>query len=729
MYYYDIALVHAVLDYDEIYTYASKEKIAPGSLVEVPFGVKNIPKEGVILKEVEDPSFKTKDILRIIEPEILTREQLQLLIWMHQRYFAGFFQLLRFFVPSGVRGVHKKELRFKRKPSTPKEDKLIEDYLGGKEEALKELMELGLIEESYRYEPKVKGKLQQMIHPGKNADDLRDALDHWPSRRKVQQEILHRLSEGEILEKNARYNDSQLKELLEGGYVLIKEKTPFNGEDEFSENIKDEIPNHSVLFAHPREALFKLIPSIKAALDQGQVLIIVPKAFLLPFLEKVLHDEGIIRTLSLYPEMSMKKKKEAYHWIKDGEVKVVLGTRNALFTQMNKLSAMILLSCNDENYQTEMPTFDVVDCFIKRGEIEGAKVYLSASSFPLALTGRGCKGLDFRSEKAVDVIDMTLEGANLLSEKALDELSDTLDKNQKSLIYLNQLGMASVVICQGCGEVVKCPSCHRAMSYHREDNHYHCHYCHRSERYTSSCRVCGGNRLKLLGGGIEKVASLLEKRFPDARILTLTADSFSTKTNRNKVIKLLEQKNYDIILGTRLMTQQPESDFSIVIVVSPDTVAFSPNYNGIEKTYHLLHDLTSNLNEEGHLLIQTFKPEAIVYNQGFDEESDFLKRELLLRKEDRWPPYVDLYRVEMSSKDKKHVWKAQEALKDKIKSFEHVECFGPMEPVRATIKNRHFCHLIIKAKKGHEELEEFLHEFRAKGDIQVRTELNPSRIL
>ncbi len=91
---------------DKPYTYAVPEKLAgrvtPGVRVAVPFGGSR-PREGIVLALDGQTEKKLKPILDVLDDEpLLTQRQLQLAIWMRERFFCTVMEAVRAMLPTGL---------------------------------------------------------------------------------------------------------------------------------------------------------------------------------------------------------------------------------------------------------------------------------------------------------------------------------------------------------------------------------------------------------------------------------------------------------------------------------------------------------------------------------------------------------------------------------------------------------------------------------------------------
>ena len=99
-FYFEVAPLKIVRANSEVFTYASKEKLEIGQIVQIPVGKKNM--FGVVFKEVEKPDFETREILKIIEKTPIPKHLIELSKWMSQYYATPLSQVLSGILPAGL---------------------------------------------------------------------------------------------------------------------------------------------------------------------------------------------------------------------------------------------------------------------------------------------------------------------------------------------------------------------------------------------------------------------------------------------------------------------------------------------------------------------------------------------------------------------------------------------------------------------------------------------------
>ncbi len=83
-----------------LFTYSSASKLPIGTVVLIEIGKKQ--SIGVVLKAVEKPEFKTKDIVRVLEEKPLPKPLLHLASWLEQYYAAPISNVWQTILPSGM---------------------------------------------------------------------------------------------------------------------------------------------------------------------------------------------------------------------------------------------------------------------------------------------------------------------------------------------------------------------------------------------------------------------------------------------------------------------------------------------------------------------------------------------------------------------------------------------------------------------------------------------------
>ncbi|MFN5048129.1 primosomal protein N', partial [Roseateles sp.] len=88
-----------------------------------------------------------------------------------------------------------------------------------------------------------------------------------------------------------------------------------------------------------------------------------------------------------------------------------------------------------------------------------------------------------------------------LSPPLLAALRQRLEAGEQSLVFLNRRGYAPVLHCAECGWKSECPHCSAYRVFHKNDRSLRCHHCGFSQRVPAECPDCGNQDIAPLGRG------------------------------------------------------------------------------------------------------------------------------------------------------------------------------------------------------------------------------------
>ena len=256
------------------------------------------------------------------------------------------------------------------------------------------------------------------------------------------------------------------------------------------------------------------------------------------------------------------------------------------------------------------------------------------------------------------IVDMTkeLQKRNFVISEELDRrIKETLDKKEQVILLLNRRGFSTVITCSNCGFTYKCPYCEISLTYHKTSNTLRCHYCGYTKIKDDVCPSCREKGLNYLGMGTEKLESLVEEKYKEARILRIDADTTTRKGSHEKLIKAFRNKEYDILIGTQMVSKGLDfPDCTLVGIVNADTTLNIPDFRSSERTFSLLCQASGRAgrgNKKGFVVIQTFNPtNATLECVRKNDYKEFYRQEMRIRKVLKYPPYYYLVNIKVVSK-------------------------------------------------------------------------------
>lgn len=519
----------------------------------------------------------------------------------------------------------------------------------------------------------------------KDIDEIKDFIFN-NKRGKVQNEILEKLIlEEKILKSNV--SNSSLKRLLELGLVSLKrsEKYRININDdrdvvnnltsdqsrvcrEVKKNEFNTYLLHGVTGSGKTEVYMHLIDEV---LSIGKsALVLVPEISLTAQIVKRFYSRFGSRVAILHSALSQGEKYDEYQKIVRGEVSIVVGTRSAVFAPLKNLGIIIIDEEHTSSYKQENnPRYNAIDCANFRGKYNNCPVVLGSATPSLESYARGLKGvyklltLDKRVGESVlpnvILVDMMkeLKSRNMVISSLLRmKLEERLNKGEQTMLLLNRRGFSTFVNCQNCGYTYKCPYCEISLTFHKGSNQLRCHYCGYTLFKKDICPSCKEKAIRDFGLGTEKLEEEISNMFPDARIVRMDADTTTKKGSHEKIIKQIENHEYDIIIGTQMISKG--LDFPLVTlvgVVNADEALNIPDFRSGERTFSLLCQVAGRAGRStlpGEVVIQTFNPDNVTLNLVKNQDyKGLFNYEMNLRKKLKYPPYYYLVSLKVCSRD------------------------------------------------------------------------------
>ena len=440
--------------------------------------------------------------------------------------------------------------------------------------------------------------------------------------------------------------------------------------------------------------------------------------------------------------------------VASGEARVVVGARSALFLPYGDLGLVIVDEEHDPSYkQDDRVHYQARDMAVVRASIGGFPVVLasatpSVESHVNARTGRyrhvvlpgRFSGAALPMITAIDLRTAPPERGKWLSPLLIEAVTETLERKQQTLLFLNRRGYAPLTLCRTCGHRIECPQCTAWLVEHRFRNRLNCHHCGFSIPLPEKCPKCGEEHsLVACGPGVERVAEEVAERFPEARVVLLSSDLIPSLVEMRSVIHRIEAGEADIIIGTQIVAKGHHfPDLATVGVVDGDLgLAMGADPRAGERTFQLLHQVTGRAGRalaKGHGYVQTFNPEHPVMAAILSGDREtFLAREIEIRQRGLLPPYGRLAAIIVSARDKEAAALKARDVARHAPPAERVEVLGPAEAPLAVIRGRHRWRLLVKASRE-VDVQSYLREWMSrlpplKGDIRIAIDIDPYSFL
>lgn len=700
-----------------------ENNIKIGVRVRIPFG--NMILDGFVLGISDNSSYdnsKIKDIINVIDEEpVLNKEMLLLGKYMSDNLLASLSSCYQVMLPKALKAEVKSNIKI---------------------------------------------KYDRYLHRIKSIEEIDRYIDNCKYESQIN--LLCKLKEGDILITKM---SSSINTIIKYGFASIIyeecKRYKYDGISNYKRvNLTDKqrLVSDTIISSFGKSDTFLLygvtgsgktevyMDVIEKAINNGKsAIMLVPEIGLTPqIVGKFISRFGNVISV-LHSKLSDSERYDEYRKITDGEAKIVVGTRSAIFVPFNNIGVIIIDEEHTSSYkQDNNPRYSAINVAEWRSKYHNCPLVLGSATPSLesfAKAGNHVYKLLSLTERAggsvlpnVNIVDMKEEvkkGNFILSDILKNKIGEVLDRGEQAIILLNRRGYSSTISCKECGYVYKCPNCDITYTYHKSSNNLKCHYCGYSMVLPNKCSICGSDNLKDYGLGTEKLEETLNSLYK-ARIVRMDVDTTSKKGQHQKIIDDFGEHKYDILIGTQMIAKG--LDFPLVTlvgVVSIDSSLTSPDYRASENTFQLLSQVSGRAGRsenKGEVIVQTFNPDhyAITLAKNHDY-IDFYKEEMKVRKMLKYSPYYYMVLVSITSKDYelgfKEANKIGSYIRNNISSDSIV--LGPTMANMFKVNNIYHYQIIIKYRKDDSLMKvlKFIIDMQVKNNkIDVSIDFNPSRI-
>jgi primosomal protein N' (replication factor Y) len=257
----------------------------------------------------------------------------------------------------------------------------------------------------------------------------------------------------------------------------------------------------------------------------------------------------------LHSALSDLERAREWWRVRNGEARVVVGTRSAVFAPLQHLGLIIVDEEQENSYkQEETPRYHGRDVAIVRAKSEGALALLGSATPSLETYHHARNGkydlltMSSRVEHREDF--QKTHQTSPISAVLHAGIQECLANNTQALVLINRRGYSWFVLCRSCGASVHCVNCSISMTYHKSRNRLECHYCGSIQQVPKQCPKCQSQYVYFFGEGSEHLEERLRKEFPRARIARLDRDTARTKRQYQETLGAFAGGALDILVGT-----------------------------------------------------------------------------------------------------------------------------------------------------------------------------------
>ncbi len=716
---------------DKIFTYEIPDNLIDnikiGNMVKVPFGLGNKPLDGFVLDIYEDAT-KINNIKKIIKVSedlpLLREEDVTLIKCMKDKFLCTYLECIKTVIPTGLLDGLKNKTAERISAIKRPEGKYDKDNYNSIYDVV-------------------------LFNNGKHT------IAELNREFGISISSINTLIKNEFLSKNKviinRYINKQYDDYSEK--VLSTDQA--KAVDLILNSQDNKFLLHGITGSGKTEIYLHLVSEM-LRLNKGSI-VLVPEISLTPQMVERFKGRFGSRVAVFHSKLSEGERYDEWFRVKEGQVKIAVGARSAIFLPMKNLGIIIIDEEHELSYKSENnPKYNAKEIAEMKHIIEGSKVLLGSATPSIETYYRSMHGdyklinLNQRADGAllpkIEIVDMREElvknNKSMFSFSLYNYLNECLNRNEQAILFLNRRGFSSFVSCRKCGFVFKCSNCDITLTYHNSDDSMVCHYCGKKEKVKKICPQCGSNYVKFFGIGTEKIEQEVNRVFPSARTLRMDFDTTRRKNSYEEIYNTFKEKKADVLIGTQMIAKGLDfENVTLVGVVAADISLNLPDFRSSERTFQLITQVSGRAGrgkKSGKVVIQTYNPEH--YSLKYASNNDYLgfySEDISIREQLNYPPYSEIMSANFSSKNEalliKTIQSIGENIKDKLKNS-NITILGPCPCGIAKIKELYRWQIVFKGEITicfANEIKIIIYNLlkNVYNDIRVSIDINPSSLI
>ncbi len=764
-----VYLLETTLAFDKPYTYLLPAKwanvVTVGSVVVVPFGKGNRKKSAFVSKiEDAEAPVGTKSVFEVLDYSVPNAEEaLALSLFLAERCFCTVGSVLRLMLPAGSNvkstvyytaadAEDGDELFcFVKSREKVAEREIVRSFGKDGVKAAAALCKRGLL---FRHtevaeksnvktllcvrltdkEAQVKGTKQKLLLEllADGAKDMRELADKGVPPATVRS--METKGIVEIFERRLNRLPYEPDSFQAQNYTLSEQQQRVR--DNIVSYMRDDKAQACLLFGVTGSGKTKIIlEAVDEALRQGKgAIVLIPEIGLTAQALSIFFARYGEECAVIHSKLSVGERADTYRRIGEGTVKVVLGTRSAVFAPLKDIGVIVMDEEQEYTYKSEKtPKYHARDVARFRCARHGALMLLASATpsvesyykaqnsvYHLEVLDERFGGATLPEVSLVDVTgDSEIAKTNLLGTELRKALKETVEKGEQAILFLGRRGYNSVLRCRSCGYVFTCPDCSVSLTYHQYSaNSFHrgkllCHYCGHTQEKPSACPECGEKHIGYFGFGTQLLQDELEEMFGDGRALRMDTDTTVNKRSHEEILAEFRNGEADILYGTQMVVKGLDfPKVTLVGLVMADSVLYMNDYRCGERMFSLITQLVGRAGrsgKKGKALIQTYNPLHQTLRLGKKQDYPaFYQSEIRLRKSVVFPPFCDIAVFSFTASTEQQIAAAATQLVERydklLKEYEGLKLIrmGPFRDGIYKIGGKYRNKVIIKYKDSKE---------------------------
>lgn len=459
------------------------------------------------------------------------------------------------------------------------------------------------------------------------------------------------------------------------------------------------------------EVYLQLIAKVLAA--GRQVLVLVPEIGLTPQLLARFSARFSEPMAVIHSNLNESERQIAWQLANDARVKLVIGTRAAVFTPLPNLGLIVIDEEHDASLkQMEGVRYSARDTALMRAYLANIPIILGSAT-PSLESLHNCAqnkySLLHLKQKALTTTPLhyqliDIRGNNLqqgLAAPSLSAIAEHLDRGNQVLVFINRRGFAPVLLCHQCGWMADCQHCDSHLTLHRQSGRLICHHCGFLKPVPNHCQSCSSKELLPIGAGTQRIHEYLQEQFPKTSLVRIDRDEVRKKNALDEQLERINKGEAQLIVGTQMLAKGHHFPrLSLVVVLDSDAGFYNQDFRALERLGQLLTQVAGRAGRAEHagqVLIQTRVPDNPLLNLLIEHSYDaFAKALLIIRQQASLPPFHYLAVIRAQDKTAAKVLQFLHLSKEQLE-LEGIRVLGPAPAPLARKASQHRMQLLVKS--------------------------------
>jgi len=462
-----------------------------------------------------------------------------------------------------------------------------------------------------------------------------------------------------------------------------------------------------------------------------------------------------------HSNLTARRRRDIWRGVANGSIRIVVGTRSALFLPWQNLGLIVVDEEHDTSYkQEDMGNYHARDMAILRAKIAGFPIVLASAtpSFETLYNVSLGKYKRIRlmsrfggaSLPTIETVDMRQERPEpyktdensdteipgFLSPKLCAEIEETLNNHKQVMLFINRRGFAPIVQCKKCGWVAECPDCSLGLNYHKHLNKMVCHMCGKMQPLPDKCPQCK-NEVSMRGAGLEKIEQEISVKFPNAKTGLVSSDTIMSRESLERLVRKMEDGDIDIIIGTQILAKGHHfPNLTLVGVVDADMGLFGTDFRAGEHTFQQLFQVAGRAGRgefPGRVLLQTYQPEhPVIQAICSGNRDEFMESDMGGRRSAKMPPFGQLIAVIVEADKEQTLHRFCKQLSDAAPNLNGGKIMGPIAAQIYQVRNWYRMRFLVSGDVRanlQPIVRAWLNKVKQPANVRIKIDVNPQNFM